>query len=88
MADAIEQGKMFSQLTGANTLQEMRALPPEKVMQAVERMMAEGFRTGTGLPFTAVIDGYLLEKGYDKVVEDGDCPDIPYMIGSCGNDLE
>ena len=87
MEEAMEQGHLFSKLTGANTLEEMRALPPEKIMQAVTVMMAEGFRTGSGLPFTAVIDGYLMEKGYDQVVEDGECPDIPYMIGSCGNDL-
>ncbi|HIT95236.1 MAG TPA: carboxylesterase family protein [Candidatus Faecivivens stercoripullorum] len=87
MEEAMEQGHLFSKLTGANTLEKMRALPPEKIMQAVTVMMAEGFRTGSGLPFTAVIDGYLMEKGYDQVVEDGECPDIPYMIGSCGNDL-
>ena len=83
----MELGLHFSKLTGAETLEELRALPPQRVMDVVGGMMAEGFRTGYGLPFTAVIDGYLLEKGYDAVVEAGECPDIPYMIGSCGNDL-
>ena len=87
MQQGMELGLHFSKLTGAETLEELRALPPQRVMDVVGGMMAEGFRTGYGLPFTAVIDGYLLEKGYDAVVEAGECPDIPYMIGSCGNDL-
>ncbi len=87
MADAMEMGKDFARLTGCGSLAQLRALSPEAVMQGVGALMMEGMKKGTGLPFTPVIDGYLLGKGYNKVVEDGDHPDIPYMIGSCGNDL-
>ena len=87
MAEAMEIGKDFARLTGCESLAQLRALSPEAVMQGVGALMMEGAKSGRGLPFTPVIDGYVLCKGYNKVVEDGDHPDIPYMIGSCGDDL-
>lgn len=85
--DAEETGILFEKLCGVKTFEELRALSPEKIMGAVGPMMGECFKKGTGLPFTPIIDGHVLCKGYNQVVEDGDHPAVPYMIGSCGNDL-
>lgn len=85
--EGLDIGQEFQRISGAKNLCEMRALTPEKIMELASQMMGYCFQKGYNLPFMPVIDGYLLEKGYNKVVEDGDTPDIPYMIGSCGNDL-
>ncbi|MCI6023159.1 MAG: carboxylesterase family protein [Oscillospiraceae bacterium] len=82
-----EIGDVFSEVTGADTLEKMRALSPEAIMEATGKLMGISFAKGWGLPFNVVIDGYVMTKGYDQTIEDGDIPDIPYMIGSCGNDL-
>ena len=39
------------------------------------------------LPAAPLIDGYLMKKGYDAVLENGDFPDLPYIIGCCKDDL-
>ena len=33
------------------------------------------------------MDGVLLTDGYNEVLEKGNYPDIPYMLGSCLNDM-
>ena len=85
--EGLDIGAEFQRLSGAENLAGMRQLPPEKIMELAGQMMGYCFQKGYNLPFMPVIDGYLLEKGYNKVVEDGETPDIPYMIGSCGNDM-
>lgn len=87
MEEGYDLGAEFMRITGARSLEEMRALTPEKIMAAAGQLMGYAFQKGYGLPFTPVIDGYLMEKGYNQVVRDGDIPDIPYMLGTCGNDM-
>lgn len=88
LKDAEEIGILFGEKCGVKTKEELYALSPEEIMQAVGPMMEEGFKRGFGLPFLPVIDGKVLTKGYNKAIEDGDIPDIPYMIGSCGDDMD
>lgn len=40
-----------------------------------------------GLFLIPVIDGYVLEKGYYEVVDQGKIRDIPYMLGSTKDDI-
>ena len=42
---------------------------------------------GIGLVYTPVMDGVVLESGYDAALEQGKIHDIPYMVGSTRDDI-
>lgn len=86
--DAFVMGEAFSAATGASAAQEMRALPAAEIMGKFGDIAQECGKRGLGgLPFVPVIDGHLLVKGYADYLSEGLHPDVPYMIGSCGNDM-
>lgn len=88
MEMAMEVGKVFSEATGANTVEELRAMSPQDVMKAANSMRPGLEKIGfPGLPFVPVIDGKFLIEGNDDYIGSGKHPDIPYMLGSCGDDM-
>lgn len=86
LAKAELEGVQFAANAGVNSLEEMRALTFEQVMAAAGPLIMKGFAT-MELPYTPVIDGVVLEDGYNAALEQGKIHDIPYMVGSTMNDI-
>jgi len=94
LEEAKELGEEFVRLTGATSLAELKALTPEKIQEVSTIMSMEVLmsieankQSAISLPFTPIIDGYLLKDGYNTLVDQGRYHNIPYMIGSCQNDI-
>ena len=88
-AEAEEIGKKFMAIAGVSSLDELRALPAGKILEAAGAVLADAFTGGnvTALPFTPNIDGHLLKAGYNEIIDRGLHKNIPYMIGSTKNDI-
>ena len=86
LTQAEKEGEELARNTGVNTLEELRQLPFEKLMEAAVPLIMRGFET-MELPFTPLIDGVVLTEGYNNRVEGGRVHSIPYLIGSTKNDI-
>lgn len=87
LEQAEQFGEDFVKLTGAKSLEALREMDTETIMSFVPEY-AEGMRNkGHGLCWQPVIDGYVLKTGLQTMLEQGDFLDIPYMIGTTGNDI-
>lgn len=86
LAEAEQEGMEFAANAGVTSLEEMRALPYEKIMAAAGPIIMKGFST-MELPYVPIIDGVVLEIGYDQLMEQGGIHDIPYLVGSNMNDI-
>ncbi len=88
LVEAEQLGEEFAKLCDVKSLEELRALPTEIIMNKAQELFVNSMKLGTeGLPFTPVVDGYVLTKGYTGIVDAGLHQDIPYMIGSTKNDI-
>ena len=85
--EAAEAGKRFMEIAGAESLADLRKIPAEELVAVNGKLMMEWMMAGKGFPFSPVIDGYLLKKGYDETIAAGEIPDIHYLLGSCGDDI-
>ena len=74
--------KKLMEALGASTIEEMRAIPGEKIAEVQCTIRAED-----GLCWTPVVDGVLLTAPVDDVARAGGAHDIDYMIGSTGDDI-
>lgn len=86
LAKAEQEGVELTGNAGVNSLEELRALSYEQIMAAAGPIIMRGFPT-MELPYTPVIDGVVLEGGYDELLEQGRVHDIPYLVGSNMNDI-
>lgn len=86
LAQAEAQGIAFARNASVSTLEEMRALTPEQVFEAAGPIIEEGFPR-MELPYTPIIDGYVMTMGYDSALQEGMLPHIPYIAGSTRNDI-
>lgn len=59
----------------------------EEMMRAAEAAVAQAFIQRKGMPFVPVIDGELLTKDQDALIEEGRFHAIPYLLGANGDDL-
>ncbi len=80
-------GELLVGYTGAKSLEELRALSAEQLMEAKRQFDGEMFRTGKGLMLVPNVDGYLLEKNVKQVWKDGEMHPVPTMAGVVTNDL-
>ena len=80
------EGEQFAANAGVQSLEEMRALTFEQIIAAAGPLIMKGFST-MELPYAPVIDGIVLEDGYNSIMEQGKTHDIPYMVGSTLNDI-
>jgi para-nitrobenzyl esterase len=89
LADAERAGERFVACTGAKSLEELRALPVERILQAQVMFFMDALKSGAvdGLPFAPVIDGYVLTEGYDTAIENNNIAHADYLIGSTRNDI-
>lgn len=87
LSEALEYGKLFVEMTGAETPEELRAKTPDELYQTLGSFMKIMMEQGKGLIFKPVIDGYVLEQFYDELIEQGRVKKIPYLLGSNKNDI-
>lgn len=86
LSKAEQEGLEFAANAGVDTLEEMRALSFDQIMAAAGPIIMKGFPT-MELPYTPLIDGVVLEDGYNAALEQGIIHDIPYLVGSTMNDI-
>ena len=77
---AEECGKNLMDWAGCETLEEMRTIPPEKLLTLVSRYRKATGQNVTGLT-APVIDGKALSETFSEAAVAGRIADIPYMIG-------
>ena len=87
LSDAMKFGERFVAATGAESLEELRAMSSEQLNAAIGPFLGEMFSVGEGLVLIPNIDGYVLKDGYYKLIEQNKIKNIPYMIGSNLNDI-
>lgn len=76
------------QRVNSNTLETLRTLPTELLVECGTMAFAELIKHGNlELPFGPVIDDYVLKEGYYKVVEENQIKNIPYLMGSNLDDI-
>ncbi len=80
-------GEVFAEIAGVKTLEEMRALSAEKVMELMGPFMSRMMPVTKGLFLTPVNDGYVLDDDYDALIDKGRIKNIPYMLGTTKDDI-
>ncbi len=68
LAQAEEAGKKWAESLGATSIEELRAMPAEKILEA----------QGPGTP---IVDGYLIPEPVQDIFEKGKQNDIPLILG-------
>ena len=84
LESAYEIGHAFMKACRAKTLDDLRKCPPELFVKKLLPLMIKA----KGLPFYPVVDGYVLEDTCDNNIRNNLIPDLPYMLGSCANDID
>ena len=87
LESALNDGDALAKGCGAESLAQLRAVPATTIISVTEKLADEYAEKGLGLRFSPCIDGHMMTKPIDSALEDGDHPDIPYMLGSCLNDF-
>lgn len=78
-------GEMFSELAGTRTAEGLRKLSPRDIMNTTIALMQSG--KAAGLPFSPVVDGFVLNNSSDTCMDAGQEHDVDYMLGSNKNDM-
>lgn len=68
-------------------LNKLRSISANELLDVAGEVIGKSFSEGNGLPFVPAIDGELILKNGNDIIEEGGFLDIPYLIGSNGNDL-
>lgn len=87
LEEAMEYGAQFVALTGAKSLDELRAMTPQELAGAADQFIAKLFVPGKKLALAPNIDQYLLKDGYYALMDQGAVKEIPYLLGSTGDDI-
>lgn len=87
LGQAEKDGEELLKNAGVKSIKELRTLSSAQIMKAAGPLIMRGFTGDSGLTYVPVIDGYVLEEGYEDIVRNGNLRDIPYMAGSTKHDL-
>ena len=88
MKDAYGVSKQLMRIAGVRDIAGLREKSAEELLQAMGELMQENKEKGDrNLPFSPVIDGYVLPRGYNDTVDQNRHHNIPYMIGCARNDM-
>lgn len=87
LSDAMKFGEQFVAVTGAKSLEELRAMSTEQLNAAIGPFIGKMFEIGEGLILIPNIDGYVLKDGYYNLIDQGNIKNIPYLMGSNLNDI-
>ena len=83
--DRFEFWQMVKQEVGCNTLAEFRAIEPEKLFAAWQKLKKTNMKYG--MVASPCIDGRLLTQSGMDAANGGAQKDIPYMMGSTSEDM-
>ena len=86
-AESIEASMRLVELTGVHSLEELRALPAEKLLDKQNILHEAADREQKRLGFGPVLDGYVFRDTCDGLITDGRLRDLPYLLGSTSEDL-
>jgi len=88
LEDAKKIGEEFLNFANIKSLNELREISAEELLAMVESYYSHRRETGKEAHlFFPIIDGYVLENEYDKLIEKGEIKDISYMLGCCKDDI-
>lgn len=87
LREAEEYGEKFVRLTGAHSLEELRALPAEEILKVGAEWSGRMRGLGKGILPHPNTDGYVLKEFVDDVWKKGTMHPIPYMCGAVNEDL-
>ncbi|MED4228280.1 carboxylesterase family protein [Neobacillus cucumis] len=88
LEDAKKIGEEFLEFANIKSLKELREISSEELLARVESYYSHKREAGKERHlFFPINDGYVLEDGYDKLIEQGDIKEIPYMLGCCKDDI-
>ncbi|MDD3402470.1 MAG: carboxylesterase family protein [Hespellia sp.] len=82
-----EIGEIFVELTGTKTIQELRNLSSEEIMEAKRKLDGKLWALGKGLMVVPNKDGYVLKETVKETWKNGNMKSIPYMAGVVTDDL-
>lgn len=88
LAKQEEYGKVFIDLLGVKNVDELRALPAEKLTEAFGPFFMQIMPIHKSMFLTPTLDGKLLTDNYYKLIDDGKIKDIPYMLGCTLDDID
>ena len=87
LAEQEDYGRMFAEVLGVNSLEEMRAKSAGEIFKAVGPFFAKAMPMANGLFLTPTMDGRVLTGGYYELMDKGEIKDIPYMLGCTKDDI-
>ena len=87
LAEEEEIGKLFVELSGVSSLEELRALSWERILDVHDQLNAKTFPMGKGLVVVPNADGYVLKKPVSEIWKAGEMKPIPYIAGCVNDDL-
>lgn len=82
-----QYGELFAEILHAGSLEELRARTTEEIQSAMGEFMEKALPLAKGLFLTPTWDGYVLDGGYYELMDAGKIKDIPYMLGTTGDDI-
>lgn len=80
-------GQWFVEMSKCNTLDELRALPADRVLELSNRVTGRCFMEGLGLAVVPNNDGYVLKENVVDTFKNGNERKIAYLVGATENDL-
>lgn len=87
LAEEEEIGQLFVEAAKVDSLEQMRAMTTEQIIEAKARMDAKTWGMGKGIVLVPNVDGYLLTESVNDVYAHGTMKKIPYMAGCVTDDL-
>lgn len=87
LGEAFSIGEKIVKYLKVESLDELKEVSIEKILEAQKEVIKEYMESGRGLPFGPVVNGKLLTEKIDKLVESGQVNKVPMIIGSTKNDI-
>ncbi len=87
MEEAIENGKRYVAYLGVESLEELRRVPAEQLMDAQMKLIHACIEEKRRIPFGPVRNGYVLETFLTESIEKGSLYPVPTIIGCNRDDL-
>lgn len=87
LEEEMEYGNKFVEFTKAESLEQLRNMPIEELMDAKRKLDKFLWETGKGLVIVPNVDGYVLKQTVKDTWKQGLMHNIPYMLGVVTDDL-
>lgn len=87
MEEAIENGKRYIKLLGVTSLEELRQIPAEKLMEGQRKFIHNCMVEGRKIPFGPIRNGYVIKEFLTESIEKGHLYPVPTIIGCNRDDI-